>query len=197
MRWPRIIFFSLILIILGAFFHYIVPQRDIVRIVGTEVIRTDLSGWNRIFYSHADMGAAAVDSRDVRFINAVRPSGSSSVYRNEDRLLFLKFDSQNLATEAADLVSTSDDPQWVIVWHYGWRSTLLSAYPNALRVTPVDSPDVQLWPWPALVVLLILGIILLILWRLWERFEDRVIEPVSDRTAVRFAKLRDRVSGRR
>lgn len=197
MRWTRFIPLLLIACILGAFLHYTVPQRDIVRIVETEVIRTDLSGWNRWFYSHADMGAASIESRDVRFINAVRPNGDSSVYRNEDRLLFLKFDSQNLATEAQDLVSTSDDPKWLIIWHNGWRSPLLSIYPNALRVVPVDGPDQVMWPWPALVALVLIGLIVLGVWRLWERFEDRVIEPLADRTSVRVSKTRDWFSGRR
>jgi hypothetical protein len=33
-------------------------------------------------------------------------------------------------------------------------------------------------------------------WRIWERFEDRVIEPAADGVAVRWAKMKDWVSGR-
>ena len=37
MRWPRIVFFLILFLILGAMLHYTLPQRDIVRITGTEI----------------------------------------------------------------------------------------------------------------------------------------------------------------
>jgi hypothetical protein len=33
-------------------------------------------------------------------------------------------------------------------------------------------------------------------WRIWERFEDRVIDPLRDRLAVQWAKLKDKTAGR-
>jgi hypothetical protein len=36
MRWPRIIFLSLVFLLIAAFLHYTLPQRDVVRIVNAE-----------------------------------------------------------------------------------------------------------------------------------------------------------------
>jgi hypothetical protein len=55
---------------------------------------------------------------------------------------------------------------------------------------------VSLFPWLNIVILTLLAALLFVLWRLWERFEDRVIDPVVDGVMVRWAKLKDRVSGR-
>ena len=105
MRWPRIIFLSLVILLIGAFLHYTLPQRDVVRIVNAESILTELDGWNRIFYASADAGASGrATSRDVRFINTVEENGNTRVYRNEDTSVlwppYFKFDSQDLQTEA-------------------------------------------------------------------------------------------------
>ncbi|MCR9068581.1 MAG: DUF1523 family protein [Rhodobacteraceae bacterium] len=201
MRWPRIIFWLLVALIFGAFLHYTLPQRDIVRIVNTESRLFTPEGLNRFFYASEDGGSAATGvQRDVRFINTVRADGDVSVYRNEDTSLFwppyFKFDSQDLQTEAANFVSTADDPQWVAVTHYGWRSRFLTTYPNAVAIRPVAGPEVSLFPWVNVVILAILALFVFMAWRIWERFEDRVIDPVWDRIAVTWAKLRDRIAGR-
>jgi hypothetical protein len=200
MRWPRIIFLTLLCVIAGAFLHYTLPQRDIVRITGTEIIRQDFSGLNRIFYAQGDSGNATVESRDLRLINTVQPSGVVMVYRNEDTGFgwppYFKLNSADLHAEAANLVSNAETPQWVAVTHYGWRSRLLTTYPNALAIRPVAGPDVRLFPWLSIVILLGLVGLGLLAWRIWERFEDRVIDPLRDRMAVQWAKLRDKTSGR-
>ncbi|MDG4649896.1 DUF1523 family protein [Roseibacterium sp. SDUM158017] len=201
MRWPRIIFFSILALLIGAFLHYTLPQRDIVRINGTEIIRTDFSGLNRIFYAQGDSGGAQVDSRDLRLINTVQADGDVMVYRNEDTGFgwppYFKLDSADLQAEASNLVSSSADPVWVAVTHYGWRSRLLTTYPNAISLREVAGPEVTLIPWLNIVILLILAVVLFMAWRIWERFEDRVIEPAADRVAVRWAKMKDWASGRR
>ena len=189
MRWPRIIFWLLVALIFGAFLHYTLPQRDIVRIVNTESRLFTPEGLNRFFYASEDGGSAATGvQRDVRFINTVRADGDVSVYRNEDTSLFwppyFKFDSQDLQTEAANFVSTADDPQWVAVTHYGWRSRFLTTYPNAVAIRPVAGPEVSLFPWVNVVILAILALFVFMAWRIWERYEDRVIDPVWDRIAV-------------
>ncbi len=174
----------LALLVFG-FFHYTLPQRDIVRIVETEIRRIDF-GENSIFWAAPDTGNAttAGSSRDVRFINTVRPNGDVMVYRNEDTGWgwppYFKLDSSNLQTEAADLVSTQANPQWVVMTHYGWRTEFLSAFPNAVAVRPVDSPDVRLIPWFNIIFLTVLAGFLLWLWRLWDRFKERRIEPIVD-----------------
>jgi hypothetical protein len=174
----------LALLVFG-FFHYTLPQRDIVRIVETEIRRIDF-GENSIFWAAPDTGNAttAGSSRDVRFINTVRPNGDVMVYRNEDTGWgwppYFKLDSSNLQTEAADLVSTQANPQWVVMTHYGWRTEFLSAFPNAVAVRPVDSPDVRLIPWFNIIFLTVLAGFVLWLWRLWDRFKERRIEPIVD-----------------
>lgn len=200
MRWPRIVILALLALIVGSILHYTLPQRDIARITGTEIIRQDFSGLNRIFYAQGDSGNAQTDSRDLRLINSVLASGDVMVYRNEDTGFgwppYFKLDSADLHAEAANLVSTADDPGWVAITHYGWRSRLLTTYPNAVAITPVAGPDVSLFPWLNVVILLILALILFMAWRIWERFEDRVIDPLRDRSSVQWAKMKDRFAGR-
>jgi hypothetical protein len=149
-----------LLSVLILFLHYTLPQRDVVRIVNTEVRRVDLDGPS-IFWAGPDVGTAALNSRDVRFIETVRPSGRVMVYRNEDTGWgwppYFKLDSSNLQTEATDLVSNSDAPRWVAMTHYGWRSELLSIFPNAVSVRPVEGPDVRLIPWFNIAVLAFLA----------------------------------------
>jgi hypothetical protein len=202
MHWPRIVFLSLLFLLIGAFLHYTLPQRDVVRIVNAESILTELDGWNRIFYAQSDAGTAGTaTARDVRFINTVDADGGTRVYRNEDTSFlwppYFKFDSQDLQTEAQNLTSTAADPQWVSITHYGWRMNLFSIYPNALAIAPVAGPDVRLFPWMPIVILLVLALVVVVAWRMWERFEDRVIEPFVDRIAVRWAKMKDWAAGRR
>jgi hypothetical protein len=109
---------------------------------------------------------------------------------------YFKFDSEDLQTEASNLTSTETDPQWVAITHYGWRSNLISIYPNAITIRPVAGPDVSLFPWLNIVILAALALVLFMAWRIWERFEDRVIDPIVDRLSVQWAKVKDRLAGR-
>lgn len=202
MRWARIVFLLIVVSLLGAFAHYTLPQRDIVRIVDTQLQLTEISGWSAWFYAQSDSGAEGTSvQRDVRIISAVRPDASPIDFRNEDTGLFgwppyFKIDSQDLQTEAQDLRSTRDAPIWVAITHYGWRSNMLSSYPNAISIRTVEGPDVQLFPWLNIVILALLAVVLFMVWRIWERFEDRVLVPARDGAAVRWAKLKDRLAGR-
>ena len=54
----------------GSGLFYSLPQRDIVQIKGTEILRADLSGWNRVFHAQSDSGNdATLQNRDLRLIN--------------------------------------------------------------------------------------------------------------------------------
>ena len=64
--WTLLIGFWLFL---AAFLHYTLPQRDVVRVTGTEIIRKDFSGVSRLFYAQADSGDSDVGNRDLRLIN--------------------------------------------------------------------------------------------------------------------------------
>ncbi len=203
MRWTRIIFICLLLILAGAFLHYTLPQREVVRITDTQLQLTEISGWSALFFAQSDSGADGTSiQRDVRIISSVRPDNSPIDFRNEDTGLFgwppyFKIDSQDLQTEAQDLRSTRDEPIWVAITHYGWRSNVFSSYPNALSIERVAGPDVRLIPWMSITILIALVLIIFMAWRIWERFEDRVIDPIWDRVAVRWAKMKDWSGGRR
>lgn len=188
MRYVKWSLLALVAVVLIAFFHYTLPQRDVVRVVGTEVLRQDF-GDNAFFWASPDSGAAPGANRDVRFIQTVQANGRPMDYRNEDTGFgwppYFKFDSATLQTEAADLVSTRAEPEWVAVRHYGWRSEWLSIYPNALGIRAVEGPDARLVPWTAIVVLLIFAALAATLVRLWLNFKDRRIDPLfeGDRSA--------------
>jgi len=179
-KWTfRIVLFALVF----AFLHYTLPQRDIVRIVETEVRRVDF-GENSIFWAAPDTGTATASNRDVRFINAVRANGRVMVYRNEDTGWgwppYFKLDSSNLQTEAGDLASTSDAPKWVALKHYGWRNEFLSTFPNAVSIKRVAGPDVRLIPWFNIIVLTVLAAFAWGIWVRWKRFRKNRIEPTID-----------------
>ena len=201
MRWPRIIFLTLLALLLAAALHYTLPQREVVRIVNAESRLTEVGGFNGLFFAQRDSGSAqSTDMRDLRLISTIRPDGRPLVFRNEDTGVlwppYFKFDSEDLQTEAANLTSSETAPQWVAVTHYGWRSNLISIYPNAISIRPVASPDVPLFPWLNIVILAALALVLFMAWRIWERFEDRVIDPIRDTVSVQWAKAKDRLSGR-
>ncbi|MEM9716476.1 MAG: DUF1523 family protein [Pseudomonadota bacterium] len=180
----------LAVLLAGAWLHYTLPQKDIVRITNTEITRKDFSGWNRIFYSRGDAGDSVQPTRDLRLIEAIREDGSVIVYRNEDTSIgwppYFKFDSADLQAEAGNLRSTSAEPQWVMVKHYGWRSRLISIHPNAVKIKAVDSPlksDLPLVnrvPFFNIGMLSLAGFIGLGIYRLWQRFRSNRVDPVMD-----------------
>lgn len=175
----------LLVLVIGGFLHYTLPQRDIVRIVNTYEERQDFGGISRFFWSAGSAGTGETPrNRDVLFIQTVKADGETMVYRNEDTGWgwppYFKFDTSNLQTEAADLKSTKDNPQWVAVTHYGWRNEFLSIFPNAVAVRPVDSPDVRLFPWTNIVILTILALLAFWAWRIWRHFRRRFIDPLVE-----------------
>jgi len=173
-----------VLLVVAAFLHYTLPQRDIVLITGT-YNRLTTVGANWLFYATPDVGTAeSSTTRDIRFIEAVRPNGKVSVYRNEDTGWiwppYFKYDSSNLQAEAGNLKSTTATPQWVAVTHYGWRLPFLSIYPNAVKVKAVAGPDVTLIPWVSIIVLLALAFGLFMLRRMWLQLRERMIDPALE-----------------
>jgi hypothetical protein len=207
MRYVKWTFFAVIAIAIFLFFNYTLPDRDVVRIVETEVRRVDF-GENSVFWAQPDVGAGSSGgSRDVRFINAVAENGAIRVYRNEDTGWgwppYFKLDSSNLQTEAADLVSTSANPQWVVITHYGWRAEVFSAFPNAVAVRAVDTPNVRLIPYFNIGLIIVLFGGVFWLWRVWDRFRQARIEPLVDNIAIaidnadeRADNFRDRLLSR-
>ena len=160
MRYAKWIFWALVALLVVAVLHYTLPQRDIVRVVSTYEERQDF-GTNSIFWSSGSAGTASAPNRDVLFIQTVKANGKVMVYRNEDTGWgwppYFKFSTANLQTEAADAVSTKDEPEWYAMRHYGWRNELISIFPNAVSLKPVAGPDVTLIPWFNIVFLIVLA----------------------------------------
>jgi hypothetical protein len=195
----------LLLLIVAAFLHYTLPHRDIVRIAGTYTERQDFSdlGFTRIFWRDTTGADAAIVSRDVQFIQAVTPQGRARVYRNQDTGWgwppYFKFDTANLQTQAADLVSRPEAPRWAVVTHYGWRNELFSIFPNAVAVRPVESPDVRIIPWVNIVILTVLAALVFWAWVIWRQFRERTIDPALQNVGERWDRLDeldDRARGR-
>lgn len=202
-KWALSIFAVLIV---GAFLHYTLPQRDVVQIINTYNKNTPI-GANWLFYSIEDTGTGVETTstlRDIRFIDAVYPDGTSvMVYRNEDTGWFwppyFKWDSSTLQAEAQNLKSDKAAPQWVAITHYGWRLPIFSIFPNAVSVAPVAGPDVTLVPWINIVILTLLAFVIFMLRRMWMQFRERMVDPAvaeveeaGDRAKGWFARLLSR-----
>ena len=206
MRW----FLTVLGVIFGVavflFLDYALPSRQTVRISDAYNRLTDI-GANAVFYASPDTGTVqnAQGQRDVRFINATRPNGKPYVYRNEDTGWiwppYFKYDSSNLHAQATDLKSTAADPRWVNVTSYGWRISWLSIYPNAISVRPVAGPDDRPFNWPAQLILALIGAFLFLIWRMWNQFRERTIDPAVrsadeawDRLDARADAARDHIA---
>jgi hypothetical protein len=188
----------ILLLLVAAFLHYTLPQRDIVRIAGSYTERRDFSdlGFTRLFWKNTTSRDAAVVSRDVQFIQAVTPSGQPRVYRNQDTGWgwppYFKFNTANLQALAQDLVSTAETPRWAVITHYGWRNELLSIFPNAVSVRPVAGPDVRIIPWVNIVILVVLAALALWIWLAFRRFKERRINAAIQGAAGAFDRM-DRI----
>ena len=185
MRYVKWTFWALVVILVGAFLHYTLPQHDVVRVVGTYQERQDLNDWTRFFWSSPDTQSGTLTSRDVQFIQTVKPNGKPMVYRNEDTGWgwppYFKFDTASLQTESDDLKSTREAPKWAVVTHYGWRNELISIFPNAVSIRPVDSPDVTIIPWFNLFFFVAIAALAFLIWRMLAQFRERMIDPAMDR----------------
>lgn len=194
-------FWLIFWLVIAGFFHYTLPQRDIVRIVNTYEERQDLTDWTRIFWSNPEDQSASLSNRDVQFIQGVLPSGKAMVYRNEDTGWswppYFKFDTANLYTEANDAISTKADPEWVVIKHYGWRNEFLSIFPNAISIKPAPGPDYSPIPW---LNIFILTLFFALIWAIrvrWRRFRAARIDPVLEDVQDSFDAAGDAVSVRK
>ena len=186
MKAIKYIFLIGLALITATLIHYYLPQRDIVKVVDTEVKRMDINKGSP-FWDRADAGTEEKTSRDVRFISTVRENGKTVVYRNEDTgwsfPFYLKFDSSDLSAKAADLSGEDVDgnEQWVAVTHYGWRIRLFTIFPNATKIRPVKGPDVVLIPWFNIVFLALVFGFLFWVWMKIREFKKKRIDPVTDK----------------
>lgn len=205
MRFVKWGFWLSVAALVFAFFHYTLPQTDIVRIVGSENRRVDI-GENSLFWSRSEVGMTNTTSRDVFFINAVYPNGRTMEYRNEDTGWgwppYFKINSFGLQTQAKEFASTEAAPIWVAVRHYGWRNQFFTIFPNAVSIKRVAGPDVTLIPWINIIILTCLAGVLFMLRRIWMQFRERTIDPAIEDVAetwdavdARADAARDRARG--
>ena len=186
-------------VLVGGFFHYTLPQVDIVRVTDTYEKRIDF-GENSIFWAQADVGndGTAVN-RDVFFIQTRRAKGDVMVYRNEDTGWgwppYFKFDTSNLQAEAADAKSSGDAAKYVAIKHYGWRNEFLSIFPNAISIRAVDGPDAPKGiAWLNIFILVVFFAIVYAIWVRWRRFRMARIDPTLEAIEDDLVEKRGRFS---
>jgi hypothetical protein len=198
MAYIKWTFWGVFWLLIAGFFHYTLPQNDIVRIVNTYEERQELNDWTRMFWATPDDQSVELINRDVQFIQGVTPGGSAMVYRNEDTGWgwppYFKFDTANLYTEAADAISTKDAPEWVAVKHYGWRNEFWSIFPNAVSIKPVAGPDVRIIPWLNIIILTLFAALAWAIRVRWVRFRQRRIDPVLEDVGDSIADAGDSLS---
>ncbi|MCL7929774.1 DUF1523 family protein [Halomonas llamarensis] len=138
------------LIAVGAALYYALPQVDVVRLIGTDVKRVDTQNNNE----NSESGSS-VSTMDVYFILAENQEGDPRNYRNEDAILYGKFDSSDLHTRARSI--SQDENNLVAVRHYGWRVPIFSMFPNAVKAWQVE-PGYRHFPLFNIVVLTLLAL---------------------------------------
>lgn len=197
MRVAKLILIALVVVTLGAVIHYSLPRHEVVRVVGVDT-RLESFGWNRFFFAAAPSGMAASDTRDVRYVEAVRPNGRERVFRNEDTGWgwppYFKLNAADMQARARDLVSTGAEPRWIAVSYYGIRSQVFSIYPNILRVREVEGPEVMIVPWTRIIAFVLLGSLALWLYVRLRRLRQQRIEPFVDRVVERKRAARGRIA---
>ncbi len=214
MRRLRIIFRVVLFLILGSFFHYVLPQHDVVQITQVETKRTDFGGFNKWFYAQQDSGSAVMENRDIFYIYAdrkktflfgliARDSTGVMVYRNEDTGWiwppYFKFDSSNLQAEAASLArreETSEGGNWSVVTNYGWRIPFLSIFPNAVDVKPATGPDHQVTPWFNIFFFIALILGFFFVRAMWMQLRERSVDPMLDSAGHRLDEVQAGVAER-
>lgn len=212
MRRLRIFVRVAVAVLLFGFFQYLLPQHDVVRVTGSSIIPTDLSGWNSIFYAQTDSGNATLSTRSLRLINTTkkdtfllgfipRNSESIMVYRNEDTGWiwppYFKFDSSDLQATADANISPIDVPRWVVITHYGWRNRFFSIYPNAIAISPIAGPNVTIIPWFNIIFFGGLIVAYFFVRAMWRQFRERTVDPVIETASDQWDKVEAGVSQRR
>ena len=199
MRVVKLAIVLLVLVLLASLAHYTLPRHEVVRIVGVET-RLESFGINRVFFASAPGGSTESGTRDVRYVETLRPDGTERVFRNEDTGWgwppFFKMNASDMQARARDLISTSDDPRWVRVGYYGVRSRMLSAYPNVLSLRPVAGPEPdEGLAWLRIAGFATVGLVTLWLWLVLRRFRTRRFDPFMARMGERWRRLRGRDGG--
>jgi hypothetical protein len=195
-KWTLI---SIVVLVIAAFLHYTLPQHDIVRITATKE-RQITFGENRIFFANSGAGNSDKDNQQfINFIETFTPGGKAIVFRNQDTAWgwppYFKFDTSNLQAEASDMISSKEDPEWVVVTHYGWRNEYLSIYPNAVDIRAVTGPDVTIIPWFNIIFLSFIAILVIWIIRALARFRENRIDPMLEDMSESIDAAGERADG--
>ena len=202
MVYVKWVFWITFWVLVASVLHYTLPQHDVVRVVKTEVRRVDF-GDNALFWAQQDTGqeSATTTNRDVRFIETFYADGSPMVFRNEDTGWgwppYFKLDSSNLQAELTDLTSTKEDPQWVVVRHYGWRNQFFSIFPNAVASKAVEGPDYKVTNWFNIVFLTMLASLVWAIYVRWRRFRRARIDPMLEQMEDKAYAAGDAIAEKR
>jgi len=188
MAYVKWTFLIVITLLVAGFLHYTLPKHVVLRLVESEVRRVQVDGNTSLFWGSSEPTDVASGNREVKFVSGVYESGRPYVMRNEDTGWqwppYFKFDSSDVQARAADLISGTPNAIWVNVTFYGWRSQLLTIYPNVLDLKMVDGPDVRIFPWFNVIFLTLLGAFaLFVRWmlrRFWRNRVDPVVSSVSE-----------------
>lgn len=157
--------------------HYALPQVDVVRIVGTDVKRVDTKEQTTVESSNQ-----TVRTTDVYFVLAETPDGTPRNYRNQDALIYGKFDSSDLNTRVRSIAQKEENH--VAVRHYGWRLPIFSMFPNAVKVWEVEPGYRHLPIFNILFLTLLGGGIAYAIWKI-RSFRQRLSDRHDAREAER------------
>lgn len=125
--------------------YYFMPRATMALITGTDVKRMDTT----------ESSTGKEKTRDVRFVYATELEDSEArVFRNEDNPWYFKFNSGDIAAEAAKLAK-SEAEEVALVKYYGLRIPMLDSYPNLLSIKEVDRDYVYV-PWVNMIILVVL-----------------------------------------
>jgi hypothetical protein len=138
-----------------------------VYVTGSDVKRMD----------RKDAATGEEKTRDVRFVYATAVDSQKALaFRNEDNGWYFKFNSGDIAAEAAKLAK-SEAQETALIRYYGLRITVLDSYPNILSLKEVPRDYVYV-PWVNMIILVVL--LILFVWagvkirRLLRRAKDKV-----------------------
>ena len=184
MRVVKWVLAIVVLTIVGAFLHYVLPKREVATITSAYnrfVEPGEIRGLRSL--SEADAVATGRPGVDVFFINARSRDGDLLEFRNEDTGFgfppYFKFDSATLHNEAQEAVSTAESPRWMVIRYYGWRLPWVSMFPNAVSMRPAESADVRLIPWFNIILLALLGALIWAIAARIRRWRRRRADPVA------------------
>ena len=180
MKWIKYALFAALVTTVASVLHYTLPQVDVVRIIGTDVKRVDAP--QDAGETNADTG---MRTADVYFILAETDGGSVRNYRNEDALIYGKFDSSDLHTRARSI--SQNEENTVAIRHYGWRLPLFSVFPNATSVWEVEPGYRHLPLFNIVFLTLLAGGLGYTAWRV-RKIRIRIAEARAEREAEAAAE---------